>query len=207
MDPAEIEFMAEQEYVSIIPKFSDMRRIHLIAGDIGPFRAGIPVSVPIWVAITLRNKEKCTIIPPEWMDVDLLENKLEEEKNSRFFTKMPSDHYMSIAHLIFSTAGQDIENAEKIKTLIKDIWDLRISKARSSADTFLKSGGRHAGIDFLTQLEISTLRPLLLDALDTVQWLSAPSGQQANDTTTMLSESFSGSGGPSRLFSSFRRSQ
>lgn len=32
---------------------------------------------------------------------------------------MPSDHYMSIAHLIFSTAGQDIENAEKIKTLIK----------------------------------------------------------------------------------------
>lgn len=84
MDPAEIEFMAEQEYISIIPKFSDMRRIHLIAGDIGPFRAGIPVSVPIWVAITLRKKEKCTIIPPEWMDVDLLENKLEEEKNSRY---------------------------------------------------------------------------------------------------------------------------
>ncbi|KAK9512164.1 hypothetical protein O3M35_000647 [Rhynocoris fuscipes] len=108
------------------------------------------------------------------MDIELLEQKLEEEKNSRFFTKMPNDHYMGIAHLIFGVAARDIDNSERIRTAIKDLWDLRVSKARSSADTFLKGGGRHAGIDFLTQMEICTLRPLLLDALDTTYRLNAP---------------------------------
>uniref|UniRef100_A0A023F1M9 DNA replication complex GINS protein PSF2 n=1 Tax=Triatoma infestans TaxID=30076 RepID=A0A023F1M9_TRIIF len=174
MDPAEIEFIAEQEKVSIIPKFTDQRIIHLISGDIGPFRAGIPVVVPLWVAIHLRQRKKCTIVAPDWMDLELLEEKLEEEKNSRFFTKMPNDHYMGITHLIFEVAAQDIDNSERIRTAIKDLWDLRVSKARSSADTFLKGGGRHAGIDYLTQMEICTLRPLLLDALDTTYRLNAP---------------------------------
>lgn len=83
MDPAEIEFIAEEEKISVIPKFNDIRTIHLISGDVGPFRAGIPVAVPLWVAISLRQKEKCTIVAPEWMDVEILEAKLEEEKNSR----------------------------------------------------------------------------------------------------------------------------
>lgn len=83
MDPAENEFLAEQDIINIIPKFNDHRIVHLISGDIGPFRAGIPVSVPIWVALNLRRNQKCVIVPPNWMDVQALEDKLEEEKNSR----------------------------------------------------------------------------------------------------------------------------
>ncbi|XP_014244159.1 DNA replication complex GINS protein PSF2 [Cimex lectularius] len=174
MNIAEIEYLAEQEEITIIPKFSDQRVIHLISGDIGPFRAGVPCVVPIWVAINLRKRHKCTLVLPDWMDPAVLEIKVEEEKTSRVFTKMPSDHYLGIAHLLFSNALEDIANSDQIRTLLKDLWDVRVSKARSSADSFLKNGGRHAGIDYLTQLEICTLRPLLLDALDTVFKLSAP---------------------------------
>jgi hypothetical protein len=54
----------------------------------------------------------------------------------------------------------------------QDLWDLRVAKARASADSFLKGGGRHAGIDHITQLEICTLRPLLIDAMDTIHSLN-----------------------------------
>ena len=38
-------------------------------GDIGPFSASIPTEVPLWVAIFLKQRRKCRIQPPNWMDV------------------------------------------------------------------------------------------------------------------------------------------
>lgn len=38
-------------------------------GDIGPFSASIPTDVPLWVAIFLKQRRKCRIQPPHWMDV------------------------------------------------------------------------------------------------------------------------------------------
>lgn len=83
MDPLEIEFLAERKYVSIIPKFTSNNVLHLISGDVGPFRAGLPVVVPLWIAVNLKQRLKCRIIPPEWMNIEQLLEKKEEEKNSR----------------------------------------------------------------------------------------------------------------------------
>lgn len=82
MDPAEIEFLAEKQLISIIPKFNLNHTIHLISGDIGPFRSGIPVRVPIWLAINLKQRQKCNIVVPEWMNVETLEERKENEKQS-----------------------------------------------------------------------------------------------------------------------------
>lgn len=38
-------------------------------GDLGPFSPGLPVVVPLWLAINLKQRQKCRLIPPEWMDV------------------------------------------------------------------------------------------------------------------------------------------
>ena len=40
----------------------------------------------------------------------------------------------------------DIPHADETRTLIKDIWDIRISKLRSSIDTFVKSEATHAKV-------------------------------------------------------------
>jgi GINS complex subunit 2 len=45
--------------------------------------SGIPVHVPLWLAIHLRKQQKCRLVPPEWMDKDLLEELKEEEKRSK----------------------------------------------------------------------------------------------------------------------------
>lgn len=43
MDPAELEFIGENEPIGIIPNFSLDNAVHLISGSVGPFRAGLPV--------------------------------------------------------------------------------------------------------------------------------------------------------------------
>lgn len=49
--------------------------------------------------------------------------------------------------LVFlSSATDDIPHADEIRTLVKDIWDLRIAKLRSSIDTFVKSEATHAKV-------------------------------------------------------------
>lgn len=37
-------------------------------GDLGPFNPGLPVQVPVWLALNLKQRQKCRIVPPEWMD-------------------------------------------------------------------------------------------------------------------------------------------
>lgn len=38
-------------------------------GDIGPFSAGLPIDVPLWMAVNLKQRQKARIRSPEWMDV------------------------------------------------------------------------------------------------------------------------------------------
>lgn len=41
----------------------------IFQGDLGPFNPGLPVEVPVWLAINLKQRQKCRLIPPAWMDV------------------------------------------------------------------------------------------------------------------------------------------
>lgn len=79
---------------------------------------------------------------------------------------MPSEHYMIEAKLILGCAGEDIQRSEEIRTIIKDIWDVRMSKVRTSMDALVKEGASYAVLDNLTMMEINTSRPLLPHALD-----------------------------------------
>ena len=78
MDPAEIEFLAEKEMIDIVPNFSHSA-MHLIQGDVGPFRPGLPVSVPLWLALNLRQRQRCRLIKPDWLCVERLEEVSQKE--------------------------------------------------------------------------------------------------------------------------------
>lgn len=82
MEPCELEFIGEKTTIGVIPNFT-IDPIHLISGSIGPFKAGLPVHVPLWLAIHMKKQQKCRIVPPTWMEVDLLEEICEEEKRCK----------------------------------------------------------------------------------------------------------------------------
>lgn len=79
---------------------------------------------------------------------------------------MPNEHYMVEAKLILGAASEDVPNAAEIKTIIKDIWDIRMSKLRTSMDALMKSGGGYGRLDHLTMMEINSAKPLLPSAMD-----------------------------------------
>lgn len=81
MEPEDVEFLAEKELISIIPTFNN-EVVELISGDVGPFRASLPVRVPLWLAVNLKMQRKCKIQPPDWMDVERLEMIKNAEKES-----------------------------------------------------------------------------------------------------------------------------
>ncbi|XP_050524803.1 DNA replication complex GINS protein PSF2 [Daktulosphaira vitifoliae] len=171
MHPSEIEYMAENEVIQIVPNFNNASHIHLICGSFGPFRAGLPSRVPIWAALNLRQKKICRILPPDWMNVEKLNEKIEEEKSSKFFTQLPSNYYLEITQMLLAVANEDIPKANEIKTAVKDLWDLRIAKLRSSVDMFIKDGRVQASLNHLTPMEINSVRPVFPDTLDALMTL------------------------------------
>lgn len=82
MDPNEIEFIGESRTISIIPNFNS-GTIHLLSGSVGPFKAGTALNVPLWLAISLKQQQKCRIICPDWMELEKLDEIKENEKSSR----------------------------------------------------------------------------------------------------------------------------
>lgn len=81
---------------------------------------------------------------------------------------MPSEHYMVLAKLLLGNASDDIPQADEVRTLIKDIWDIRMSKIRSSMDQVIKSGSFSISLPNLTFMEINSIRPILPHALDQI---------------------------------------
>lgn len=81
---------------------------------------------------------------------------------------MPSEHFMIEAKLVLGAAAEDVPRSEEIRTAIKDIWDIRAAKLRTSMDAFIKGEGTYAKLDNLTMLEIHSVRPLLPHSLDLI---------------------------------------
>nr|XP_009681230.1 PREDICTED: DNA replication complex GINS protein PSF2 [Struthio camelus australis] len=138
----------------------------ILQGDLGPFNPGLPVEVPVWLAINLKQRQKCRLIPPEWMDVEKLEEIRDQERKEDTFTPMPSPYYMELTKLLLNYASDNIPKADEIRTLVKDTWDTRIAKLRLSADSFVKQQEAHAKLDNLTLMEINTIGTFLTQALD-----------------------------------------
>lgn len=99
---------------------------------------------------------------------------------------MPSEHYMIEAQLIMSTAPDDVPRCEEIRTIIKDIFDIRESKLRTSIDAFIKGEGTYAKLDNLTLLEIHSVRPILPHSLDHIARYQRTAVATQRDTSSLL---------------------
>lgn len=162
---SEMEFYAENRLITINPNFSG-EEMQLISGTFGPFRPAVAIEVPLWLAIYLKKQQKCTIIPPPWMDMEVLRGKVEEERKSTTFTEIEY-HYMEIAQLLISHAKDDIRNKSIINRLIQDFFDIRTSKIERgllnlSVDTYAFD------LTNIGAIELQTLRKLLISTYTSV---------------------------------------
>ncbi|KAF7848034.1 hypothetical protein BT93_L2353 [Corymbia citriodora subsp. variegata] len=159
----EIEFVAEDELIEIVPNMR-MDPLNLICGDFGPFLPQIAAQVPLWLAVALKKRGKCTIRPPEWMSLEKLTRVLEAERDSeREFQSLPF-HYVEISRLLFDHARDDIPDIYMVRSLIEDIRDVRFHKVQSSLESF---DGRTSAVQIksLSAMEVNIVRPFVARAL------------------------------------------
>ncbi|KAL2940471.1 DNA replication complex GINS protein PSF2 [Bienertia sinuspersici] len=160
---AEMEFLAEDEMIEIVPNMR-MEPLNLISGDYGPFRPQIATQVPLWLAVALKRRGKCTIRPPEWMSIDRLTQVLEAERDSpKEFQPLPF-HYVEISRLLFDHARDDIPDIYMVRSLIEDIRDVRFHKVESGLETI--SARTHAvKLKNLSAMEVNIVRPFVVRTL------------------------------------------
>jgi GINS complex subunit 2 len=60
-----------------------------------------PIQVPLWLALNLRKMNKCTLLPPYWLDIEFLKSKLEEETKDNDYSKLP-DYFFEISVLLIN---------------------------------------------------------------------------------------------------------
>ena len=64
--------------------------------------------------------------------------------------------------LLLGSAAENIPHADEVRTLVKDIWDLRVAKLRSSVDMFLKSDSTHAKVRPGSRFKMKEIVKLIL---------------------------------------------
>lgn len=125
---AESEFFAEETLITISPNFSHDKLL-FTSGSFGPLEAGDPCIVPLWLAITLRKRGKCTIVIPDWMSAASLEQNIINEKSQDVFTQIPF-HYREISQLLLNYARDDVREPDRTAALLQDIDNVRMDRAK-----------------------------------------------------------------------------
>lgn len=164
---AEVEFLAEDEIVRIVPNFEE-DELDFIRGSFGPFIPQTPVDVPLFLAIALRRQHKCRIQCPEWMSAAHLRQVKRLEKESAVSSLQPlPQHYMAVSSLLLQHGSEDVEDVHEVRSLLEDIENLRQHKIRigmrgvaeEEADT---EPMQYLKLNNAADMEIHAIRPLLL---------------------------------------------
>ncbi|ORX75537.1 DNA replication complex GINS protein PSF2 [Anaeromyces robustus] len=177
--PAEIEFISEYEQITILP-LQRMETLTLLEGTYGPFRPPITIKVPLWLAVTLKKKHKCSIQPPKWLNIDTLKKKKQKEESLETFSDLPY-HYLEISTILLDCASDDIPYSDEIKILLKDIQEIRKRKTKSGLDLI---NSNNIQLDNLGLMEINEIRPFFSKAFNDMRKLEEvlPNSQDSQTT-------------------------
>ncbi|GMK55652.1 hypothetical protein CspeluHIS016_0207080 [Cutaneotrichosporon spelunceum] len=170
LTPEELTFLAEEELVDIVPLFS-MSRVRLLSGVYGPFRPPARARVPLWLALSLKRKRKCRIVPPAWLAVEPLTALIKEEREqSEGFEVLPR-RFFQVAKVLLDVAGDDLTEPGQIRSLLKDLREMRQAKTRIGLQSEGVMRGSYLQVNNLTPLELCELKPFLVKAMGMMQGL------------------------------------
>ncbi|PPQ64630.1 hypothetical protein CVT24_008367 [Panaeolus cyanescens] len=158
--PPELELVACQQLIEIVPLIS-MEKTAFISGAYGPLRPPHKAKIPIWMAVNLKLKKKCHIVPPEWLSVDFLQSKLTLETTQPAFSDLPF-RFAEISKVLLDVASDDLDNPEKIRSLLKDLREARQAKSR---DGLKQLDHSELSLPNLCSMEINEIRPVFIQAM------------------------------------------
>ncbi|WWC58592.1 uncharacterized protein I303_101135 [Kwoniella dejecticola CBS 10117] len=170
LTPDELTFLAEEETIDIVPLFS-MTRVRLLSGIYGPFQPPSAAQVPLWLALSLKRKRKCRIVPPDWLGIDRLQTLLKEEReNAESFCSLPR-RFIETSKVLLDVAPDDLMQPSTLRSLLKDLREVRQAKIRIGLQSEGVMRGSYLQVTNLTPLELTELKPFLVKAMGIMQSL------------------------------------
>mmetsp|Transcript_26053 Transcript_26053/g.57091 ORF Transcript_26053/g.57091 Transcript_26053/m.57091 type:complete len:285 (-) Transcript_26053:266-1120(-) len=151
-------FSAENTLVTIVPSFGYTGSFPLLSctqtANVGPFTAGMPSHVPLWVAKALYRRNFCQIELPEWLSVPFLTRILKEERESTLLSTRLPYHYYEIARALDCCLNDGKNPSGKAtKVVLQDLVAVRSDKLRMHFHELSRSDLVHppAGYDKLDE--------------------------------------------------------
>eukprot|EP00164_Ancoracysta_twista_P003402 GFYU01004542.1.p1 GENE.GFYU01004542.1~~GFYU01004542.1.p1 ORF type:complete len:245 (+),score=20.87 GFYU01004542.1:94-735(+) len=165
LTPQDSTFFSGDEEITIIPNFRMSNPLYFVSGTIPEFKPPKPATVPLWLALTLKSRQKCKIIPPAWMTPASLQDKLDEERaNPQRFADLPH-YYLEIASLMLKHAADDIEEPHAVRTLIEDIEGARSEKLKAGLQS-IQNRVAAVNLNNISSMEITKVRSFFSKSLD-----------------------------------------
>ena len=174
-------FLADDTPVQVVPLLDLPQTTNLLStGPLRPLRAGLPATVPLWLARQWQDKSLARLVAPEWLTVDNLKEILRHEQTHELLwnddQKLPYDYYP--LGLAFCESG-NVSNPA-VSLLLHDLLQVRLDKLEQQ---FLQHLAEGADPDFLVQVdgigsqELALLRGIITQALADRWYLSGVGGQ------------------------------
>ena len=124
-----------------------------------------PIEVPLWLALFFKKRDKCRLKPPEWLEPEALETTLTEERtNTGQFAEIPF-HYIEVAKELLECAADDIPEVHRVRSLLKDIEDVRRGKVERGLRNF-DQNTMSVKLTNLSAMELNRIRTVAAGALE-----------------------------------------
>jgi GINS complex subunit 2 len=184
-------FCADNTLITIVPSFHYSSNVPLLScptkGTVGPFVAGMPVQVPLWMARLFHQRQLAQIHLPEWLSsTTKLVEILQEEKASSSLTNVLDFYYYETARALA------VVTPKSTQIVLADLVQVRLDKLRQTFHEVSK--GELQNDDELSKLDITgicsvelqTIGPFLQRAFSDYGFLTHKEQDQTTEKVGVL---------------------
>lgn len=95
-------FFSQTILVAIIPKIK-IKRLDLSDGSFGPFLINRKIDIPLWLAQLLYSSDKCTVLVPDFLTQEFLEQvHIAEQETTASLTSMLPEYFFETAQIFLT---------------------------------------------------------------------------------------------------------
>lgn len=179
LQPDELEFLTEQSYEIQVISRTTLKPIKLMGLTTPNFRPLQSYTVPLYIAQLLARQGKVDIVRPDWLrNSDKIRAIYEEEVRlgSSQFAKLDYE-WIELGHILIDQIEQKNEDEIRIRNILKDLRELRMSKIRKLLkEGFLVSG--ELKLEGLGRFELNEIRPFMVSVMGQMSAIAGSSELQ-----------------------------
>jgi hypothetical protein len=179
-------FCAENTLITVVPSFHHSNPLPMLSSpsqqSVGPFVAGMPVQVPLWMAKLLHQRQLAQIHLPEWLNARQLTEILQDEKESTLLTTKLPFYYYEIARAL------NLATEKSAQIVLQDLLEVRVDKIRQHFHE-LSKGDLQQGdeelpmiaVTGIASVELNKVGPFLQRAFSDYGYLTQKSAEEEEE--------------------------